>query len=46
VKYIEATGVCGYCVTYDTTPDRRFKKLYEAKAETNREKTNGQKRTH
>ena len=25
-KYIQAAGVCGYCVTYDTTPDKRFQK--------------------
>jgi hypothetical protein len=28
-KYIKATGVCSYCVTCDSTPDKRFKKAYE-----------------
>lgn len=28
--YIGITGVCSYCVTYDNTPDKRFKKAFEA----------------
>lgn len=23
-EYIEVTGVCSFCVCYDTTPDKRF----------------------
>lgn len=29
--YIIKTGVCSYCVTYDNTPDQRFRKLYKEK---------------
>lgn len=28
---MDKVGVCGYCVSYDTTPDKRFKKAYEEK---------------
>lgn len=27
-EYIEATGVCSYCVTYDNTPDKKLRKAY------------------
>ena len=26
-QYMEKTGVCSYCVTYDNTPDKRFRNL-------------------
>jgi len=28
IEYIENAGVCSYCVTWDNTPDKRFKKAY------------------
>jgi hypothetical protein len=31
-KFIISVGVCGYCVTFDNTPDKRFKKAYEEKS--------------
>lgn len=30
-KYMEVAKVCSYCVTFDNTPDKRFRKLWEAK---------------
>lgn len=27
-EYIEATGVCSYCVTYDNTPDKKLRKAF------------------
>ncbi len=29
-EYILVTGVCSYCVCYDTTSDRRYRKKWEA----------------
>ena len=28
-EYLDATGVCSYCVTYDSTTDKRFQKKYD-----------------
>ena len=28
-EYIQAAGVCSYCVTFDSTTDYRFRKKYE-----------------
>lgn len=29
VEYMTAAGVCSYCVTNDTTPDKRFRLAYQ-----------------
>lgn len=28
-EYIEATGVCSYCVSFDSTPGRRYATAFE-----------------
>ena len=28
-EYIDATGVCSYCVSFDSTTDKRFRKKYD-----------------
>jgi hypothetical protein len=28
-EYIEKAGVCSYCVTYDNTPDKRFRAKFD-----------------
>lgn len=28
-EYIEATGVCSYCVSFDSTPGRRFAAAFD-----------------
>jgi hypothetical protein len=27
-EYMQLAGVCSYCVTWDSTPDKRFKNKY------------------
>jgi DNA-directed RNA polymerase subunit M/transcription elongation factor TFIIS len=45
-KYMRYAGVCSSCVTYDNTPDKRYKAAYQRglEAERKQAQANGKRR--